>query len=68
MGLSRNPTELECAIDIFLAASVPVLLLRTDRPGPKPEAVFERYNISDTEDIRDALLKVGQYVAEVEAN
>jgi integrase len=30
--------------------------------GHKTEAVFERYNITDSKDVRDALLKVGQYV------
>jgi hypothetical protein len=29
--------------------------------GHKAEAVFERYNITDTADIRDALIRVGQY-------
>jgi integrase len=30
--------------------------------GHKTEAVFERYNITDTADVKDALVKVGQYV------
>ena len=30
--------------------------------GHKTEAVFERYNITETADVRDALVKVGQYV------
>jgi hypothetical protein len=30
--------------------------------GHKTEAVFERYNITDAKDIREALVKVGQYV------
>jgi hypothetical protein len=29
--------------------------------GHKTERVFERYNITDTADIADALVKVGQY-------
>ena len=29
--------------------------------GHKTEAVFERYNITDSADVRDALVKVGQY-------
>ena len=29
--------------------------------GHKTRAVFSRYNITDTSDIRDALIKVGQY-------
>jgi len=30
--------------------------------GHKTEAVFERYNITDAKDIRDAMVKVGRYV------
>ena len=30
--------------------------------GHKTEAIFERYNITDTADVKDALVKVGQYV------
>jgi len=30
--------------------------------GHKTEAVFERYNIIDTNDMKEALVKVGQYV------
>ncbi|MGA8554195.1 MAG: tyrosine-type recombinase/integrase, partial [Candidatus Acidiferrales bacterium] len=30
--------------------------------GHKTEAIFERYNITDAADVRDALVKVGQYV------
>ena len=29
--------------------------------GHKTEAIFERYNITDSADVRDALVKVGQY-------
>lgn len=30
--------------------------------GHKTEAVFERYNITDAADIREALVKVGNFV------
>ncbi len=29
--------------------------------GHKTEAIFERYNIKTTDDVREALIKVGQY-------
>jgi hypothetical protein len=29
--------------------------------GHKTEAIFERYNITDAADLRDALVKVGMY-------
>lgn len=29
--------------------------------GHKTEAIFERYNIKTTDDVKDALIKVGQY-------
>ena len=29
--------------------------------GHKTEAIFERYNIKTTDDVREALIKVGQF-------
>jgi hypothetical protein len=41
-------------------ANVPIQRCPLKITGRKTEAIFERYNIQTTDDVREALIKVGQ--------
>jgi len=65
-GLTIYDLRRSAARDL-IRAGVPRGLAMTIT-SDKTEAVFERYNITDTSDVREALIKLGQYAKIVQAS